>query len=92
MGRLHSLVGVNNELTDVSTALVRPALVLIQAWVAAGRPRSEARFGSFVSLAAVMGGIFEAAGVPGLLSNLGSFYEDADEEGSMWREFTQVWW
>jgi len=73
-------------------ALVRSALVLIQAWVAAGRLRSDARLGSFESWAAVMGGILEVAGVPGFLSNLSSFYEDADEEGSMWREFTQVWW
>ncbi len=62
--------------------LVRAALVLVQAWIAAGRPRCSARLGSFESWAAVLGGILQVAGVPGFLGNTDDFYESSDAEGA----------
>lgn len=72
--------------------LVRAALVLVQAWIAAGRPLSRAQLGSFEEWSMVMGGVFEVAGVEGFLGNLDELYEHADAEGQAWREFTQAWW
>lgn len=72
--------------------LVHAALVLVQAWVAAGRPLSKQRLGSFEHWAGVMGGILEVAGIGAFLGNQNELYENADVEGQAWREFTQAWW
>lgn len=72
--------------------LVHAALVLVQAWIAAGKPVGKKRLGSFEHWAAVMGGVLEVAGVPGFLGNLEKMYADADAEGEAWREFTNAWW
>ncbi len=72
--------------------LVRAALVLVQAWLAAGRPFSRERLGSFEHWAAVMGGILQVSGVGGFLDNLDDLYTNADVEGEAWREFTLAWW
>jgi hypothetical protein len=72
--------------------LVHAALVLIQAWIAAGQPLSTQRLGSFEHWAAVMGGILEVIDQPGFLVNLEEMYADADAGGEMWREFIQAWW
>lgn len=77
---------------DHRGALVHAALVLIQAWIAAGKPRGAERLGSFEHWSAVMGGILEVAGVPGFLGNLDEMYADADAEGEMWRELIAAWW
>ena len=39
-----------------------------------------------------MGGILDAAGVEGFLSNLPSLSDDADTEGGGWRGLVEVWW
>jgi hypothetical protein len=72
--------------------LVRAALILVQAWLAAGRPLSRDRLGSFEHWAAVMGGVLKVAGVEGFLGNLEELYANADVEGEAWREFTLLWW
>lgn len=72
--------------------LVHAALVLVQAWIAAGRPVGKKRLGSFEHWAAVMDGLLGVAGVPGFLGNLEKMYADADAEGEPWREFTLAWW
>lgn len=72
--------------------LVRAALVLVRAWLAAGRPLSRDRLGSFEQWAAVMGGVLKVAGVDGFLDNLEELYANADTEGEAWREFTLAWW
>lgn len=72
--------------------LVRACLVLVQAWLAAGRPRGRARLGSFESWASVMGGILDVAGVPGFLANADDFYATSDAEGEAWRELVALWW
>lgn len=72
--------------------LVRAALTLVQAWIAAGRPLGKERLGSFEHWAAVMGGLLKVAGVEGFLDNLDELYANADVEGESWREFVQAWW
>ena len=72
--------------------LVHAALVLVQAWIAAGRPLSKKRLGSFESWAGVMGGLLDVIGVSGFLDNLDQMYADADAEGEAWRDFAVAWW
>ena len=72
--------------------LIHAALVLVRAWLAAGRPLSRARLGSFEHWAAAMGAVLQLAGVEGFLGNRDELYANADVEGEAWREFTLAWW
>ncbi len=73
--------------------IVRAALVVIRAWIAAGRPMSQGQvLGMFEGWAKVMGSILDIAGFKGFLGNLEEFYEESDAEGSVWRGFVRVWW
>jgi putative DNA primase/helicase len=73
--------------------LIWANLVLIQAWVAAGRPGFSGRvLGSYEQWSHVIGGILEHAGIPGFLGNLAEFYEQADIETAVWRAFVEAWW
>lgn len=75
-------------------ALAWAALTLGRAWLAAGRPaRPDApRLGMFESWSRVIGGILDAAGIPGFLGNLGDFYDQADSEGRAIRALVAAWW
>ena len=68
------------------------ALTLVQAWIAAGMPRSQRTLGSYERWAEVIGGILEVAGIPGFLGNLDRVYKAADKEIGNWSEFFQIWW
>jgi hypothetical protein len=74
--------------------LVWAALTLIQNWIAAGRPlsKSSSTLGMFESWSGVMGGIMECAGISGFLGNIMDFYEKADTEGAIFRQFVCAWW
>jgi hypothetical protein len=72
--------------------LVRAVLVLVRAWLAAGRPPGKRTLGSFESWATVVGGILEHAGVPGFLHDTEELYEAADAEGQEWRDLVHAWW
>jgi hypothetical protein len=72
--------------------LVRAVLVLVRAWLAAGKPPGKKTLGSFESWAAVVGGILEHAGVPGFLHDTEEIYETADAEGQEWRDLVHAWW
>lgn len=72
--------------------LVWAALTLIQAWLAAGRPRGERSLGMFERWSEVMGGILTVAGIPSFLTNLSEFYDQSDAEGASWRDFVAKWW
>lgn len=73
--------------------LVHARLVLVEAWIAEGRPLyTEKTLGSFESWAAVIGGILQVAGITGFLGNLDQLYEEADAEGREWRALTAAWW
>ena len=72
--------------------LVWAILTLVQAWVAKGMPHGNYDLGTYESYAAVMGGIFDAVGIKGFLSNLDQMYESADAETGEWLEFFTQWW
>jgi len=72
--------------------LIWASLVLVQNWLALGRPAGSAQLGSFESWAQTLGGILDAAGIPGLLSNAADFYTRADDESRPWRSFLAGWW
>jgi hypothetical protein len=73
-------------------ALVHAILVLVQSWIAAGRPLGKIPLGSFEGWAGVMGGILGHAGVEGFLRDTEQLYEQADSDGQEWREFVVAWW
>ncbi len=76
---------------DHRAELVRAALVLCRAWVAAGQPLGTTVLGSYERWSAVLGGILGTVGIKGFLENLEAFYEDADVEGAIWRQFVDLW-
>jgi len=73
--------------------LMHACLVLVQAWLAAGRIAPKVRpLGSFEDWTRVIGGILENVSIPGFLGNLAALYEEADTEGTMWRQIVALWW
>jgi DNA primase catalytic core len=72
--------------------LVHALLILIQAWLAAGRPPGSRTLGSFDTWARTIGGILEHAELPGFLEDTNELYESADTETQEWRDFTSAWW
>ena len=73
--------------------LVWSGLTMAQAWLDKGQPAPACKpLGSYERWSHVLGGILETAGIPGFLTNLDEFYESADSEGTMWRQFVGHWW
>jgi len=72
--------------------LVAACLTLIQSWVAAGRPMSTKRIGSFEAWARVIGGILANAGIAGFLGNIEDLMARSDGESTTWRGFVSQWW
>ena len=72
--------------------LVWSALVLIRAWLNAGRPSGSQSLGMFEQWATTIGGILDVAEIPGFLGNLDEFYAESDAEGAAWRSFILNWW
>jgi len=68
-------------------------LVLVQHWLASGRPpwRGTA-LGSFEPWSRVVGGILETAGFAGFLDNRENLYSRSDAVTEEWRRFTAAWW
>lgn len=62
--------------------LIWAALVLIQRWIAKGKPRKRVSkvLGMFEAWSEIMGNILELAGVDGFLGNLTDFYDEAIQE------------
>ena len=71
--------------------LVWAALVMVQAWVAAGCPRGSKRKGSFDSWAETMSGIFEVVGIKGFMDNNDKLRQLSDVEGEAWKMFVEAW-
>ena len=71
--------------------LIGAALTLVQNWIAKGRPAGSQILGRFDSWAAVMGGILEAADIPGLLSNAEEFRAATDETHGEWKALIPAW-
>lgn len=78
---------VSSHRSDLLVAV----FTMINGWIAAGRPNGKAMLGSYERWAAVMSGILETNGLPGLCENLQEMYEDADQDTSQWREFVKLW-
>lgn len=72
--------------------LVWAALVLCQAWMAAGKPAGVQTLGMFESWAETLGGILQVSGVPDLLSNATTFRQQAADTAGDWRAFVAAWW
>ncbi|MDI3317835.1 MAG: hypothetical protein QJR14_09515 [Bacillota bacterium] len=75
--------------------LVRAALTLVQAWIAAGRPEDPSpamTMGSYESWQAAIGGILRVAGVKGFLGNRDELIRSADPEADEWRALVEAWW
>lgn len=72
--------------------LIHAILTLIQNWIAKGKPKGREILASFEGWSRVMGGLLEAAGVPGFLENFQELEEQADQEGLMWEQFCSAWW
>jgi len=74
-------------------ALVWSCLVLIQNWLALGRPASPTRMlGGFEGWCETLGGVLHAAGIHGLLENTQAFRERADADTAPIKAFLAAWW
>lgn len=73
--------------------LLAAALTLARTWVAAGRlgPSAAPVLGGYSGWRAVVGGVLETAGIEGFLTNLGTIYDEADEETPAWTGFLLAW-
>jgi hypothetical protein len=73
--------------------LIWAGLVLVQNWIANGRPMPvNKNMGMFEQWSQVMGGILEINGIKGFLDNMNELYCASDIEISLWRSFTEAWW
>ena len=73
-------------------ALVWACLVVVQNWLARGRPAWDGEpLGSFEEWSRVVGGALQAAGVSGFLQNSSELYGQADAETEEWRDFVDAW-
>lgn len=73
--------------------LVWALLVLVRHWQAVGSPMGTPSLGSFECWALVLGGILEAAGIPGFLTNIKEWSASgADPVTEGWRLFGQAWY
>ncbi len=71
--------------------LVRSALVLIQNWVARGRPAGNEVMGSYESWTATLGGILAAAGFIDFLKNVQERRRDGDEDLEELKRLVLAW-
>ena len=78
--------------TENRGRLIWAALMLVQAWIAEGKPQGSQVLGMFESWAKTLGGILDVAGIPGFLTNLREMHRESDEETEAWQEFLNVWW
>ncbi len=73
--------------------LVWAFLVLVQHWIACGRPAWDGvPLGSYEAWSSVVGGILQAASIGGFLENREELYARTDAETEEWRLFVSAWW
>jgi len=90
-GRTFKHPNLKEWVTQNRGRLMWAAYTLIQAWIAAGRPKGSEKIGSFESWSEVMGGILDVCGIPGFLKGIQQFYAEADTETGNYEEFVQDW-
>lgn len=74
------------------STLVWALLTMIQAWIAAGRPKGTRTLGMYESYSEVIGGILQVAGVAGFLETAGELSELEDEGDEELRPLIPLWW
>jgi putative DNA primase/helicase len=73
--------------------LVWACLVLVQNWLALGMPKFVGEtLGSFYSWVEVVGGILQAAKIPGFLEGREALREELDDDEKEWRHFVPAWY
>ena len=78
--------------TKNRSELLWAALVLVQAWIAKGRPLGPQVMGSYESWAKMLGGILAACGIDGFLANKDRRRRDSDDEAAQWRAVCRAWY
>lgn len=76
----------------VRRTVLETLLGMVDAWLAAGRPRGNVTLGSFETWAATVGGILQMHGFDQWGSNLRAWQRAADPDGEDRRTFEAVWW
>ena len=72
--------------------VVSALLIIIRSWVSKGRPLGNKKLGHFEPWSHNVGGVLEAARIPGFLTNLDDFYDSSDDESSEWGTLCIIWW
>lgn len=74
--------------------LVWSLLTLVRHWQARGRPAYTGgkRLGAFETYVSTIGGILEAAGIPGFMANRHRLAESTGDEGGTLKDFVALWW
>lgn len=71
--------------------LIHAALTLVRHWQAQGCPKPQKTLGSFEAWSEIVGGILEAAEIPGFLGDRKKLREELDSENSILRSFVSAW-
>ncbi len=72
--------------------LIRSALILCRAWIAAGQPEGEVSVGSFESWSRAMSGLMEVIGVGDFMKNADQLLDHGNDEQAKWGAMTRLWW
>jgi len=74
--------------------LIRACIILVRNWLALGRPPGTRTLGSYEAWARLMGGIIEAAAIPGFLAETAQSSEDHsdDQDANRWNPLITGWW
>lgn len=73
--------------------LVTAVIVLVRAWIEAGKPRFKGRAkGSFEAWTYTIGGILQTVGVPGFLGNEDELFAHAVTDADDMGDFIEEWW
>jgi hypothetical protein len=73
-------------------SLIRACVILVNNWIAHGRPAGSRTLGSYEDWSRVIGGILESAGIEGFLENSDEHQDDTDREAQRWNTFVEAWW
>jgi hypothetical protein len=78
---------------DNRAMLIRACVILVNNWIARGRPKGAKSLGSYESWSYVVGGILTAAGIEGFLGNQNKRpEEETDRNEQRWTLFIEAWW
>ena len=83
---------LREHVRQVRRVVLETLLGMVDAWIAAGRPRGTVRLGGFEDWAAIVGGIMQHHGFTAWGSNLREWQRQADPEGEELKAFEAAWW